>query len=691
MIPVVLEGMPSRGVRSLGRALRALLAAGTCVLVMSAKAEPPAPQLEELVEVTDLSGIAASPDGALVAFRTDRASIGRNTYLLSWHLADLRTGSVRQIGAGGEPIVADPGVLVAEPPIWSPDGRWIYYRALRSGEVQIWRSAVDGSESSAVTAEDGDILSMELSRDRRGIVYRVGPPRREIEQAELEEYDAGILIDEHVELAQNLFRGAILNGRHATQRLTGQWFARGGLLWSRASHERELDFATLAASPPGPEGTPPPRTSPGAAAPDLVARSQDGHVAGATWDGDAGQLTVTRTGRIGGVISCGAPACRTERIVWLAWRPDHDEIVFATADRAHAQRLHLWDIRTNRVRPVATSNGLLNGGRTASAPCAIAALQAVCVAASPNSPPRLETVDLRSGARRALFDPNAELRSRRWPQAERLEWRSADGREFTGTLFAPRSRTGPLPLFINYYRCEGFLRGGVGDEWPFVSLAQSGIASVCVNATRMTGPQDGVGQYRAALEGIRALIDVLAGRGVIDRARVGMGGLSFGSEVTMWAVMHSDLVAAASVASPQFEPANYWFNGVRGRDHHQLLRQVWGLGAPEETPDQWRLLSPALNVERIRAPLLLQLPEQESRYAIELYARLSNSTSPTELHAFPDEAHIKMQPRHRLAVYRRNLDWFRFWLQGYQEDDLRRAEQYRRWRALSDRAALPSR
>ena len=165
-----------------------------------------------------------------------------------------------------------------------------------------------------------------------------------------------------------------------------------------------------------------------------------------------------------------------------------------------------------------------------------------------------------------------------------------------------------------------------------------------------------------------------------------IGGLSFGSEVAMWTLIHSSLIAAASVASPQFEPSNYWFNGVRGRDHHEVLRRAWGLGAPEETPERWRLLSPALNADRIRAPLLLQLAEQESRYAVELYARLSNSTTPTEMHVFPDERHIKMQPRHRLAVYRRNLDWFRFWLQGYVDPDPAKADQYRRWQALAVRA-----
>ncbi|HEX8443466.1 MAG TPA: Atxe2 family lasso peptide isopeptidase [Allosphingosinicella sp.] len=671
--------------RAFGRPAQRWLAVALAGLTAQpAPAESPPLQLRQLVEVVDLSALSPSPDGRLVAFRTDRPSIGRNSYDLAWHLFDTDSGRRRIIAAAGEPILNDPGLLASEPPVWSPDSRWFYYRALRSGAVQVWRSAADGSGSQAVTADAGDVISIERAPDGRSLIYRTDPPRAEIERAELAEYDSGILVDQHVELGQNLFRGALIHGRRASQRLTGNWFSRGGVLWSRPPVERRLDFDTLATSPAPREQVAPPAAA--GAAPVATGTSGNGDVASALWDGSEGSLTVVRAGAGGARITCAAPECQIDRTAWLAWRPGRDQIVFATSDRGFAYTLHLWDLPTRRVRTIARMNGMLSGGRQEYAPCAFSPAAAICVLAEAHSPPRLEEVNLETGASRPLFDPNLPMRGRRWPWTERLNWRSADGREFTGMLFLPKAMPGrPLPLFINYYRCEGFIRGGLGDEWPFALLAMSGIASVCVNATRISGPQHALDTYRAALGGIETLVDLLETRGLIDRRRVGMGGLSFGSEVTMWAVMHSDLISAASIASPQFEPSNYWFNAVRGRGHDRLLREVWGLGSPEETPERWRLLSPALNVDRIRAPLLLQLPEQESRYAIELYARLTNSTTPTELYVFPDEPHIKVQPRHRLAVYSRNLDWFRFWLQGYVDPDPAKARQYRRWRDLEAR------
>jgi hypothetical protein len=38
-----------------------------------------------------------------------------------------------------------------------------------------------------------------------------------------------------------------------------------------------------------------------------------------------------------------------------------------------------------------------------------------------------------------------------------------------------------------------------------------------------------------------------------------------------------------------------------------------------------------------------------------------------DLYVFPNKPHQKFQPKHSLAVYERNLGWFRFWLQGYED------------------------
>jgi dipeptidyl aminopeptidase/acylaminoacyl peptidase len=169
-----------------------------------------------------------------------------------------------------------------------------------------------------------------------------------------------------------------------------------------------------------------------------------------------------------------------------------------------------------------------------------------------------------------------------------------------------------------------------------------------------------------------------------------MGGLSFGASVALWTAFKSDLLAAVSVASPSLEPSYYWFNGFNGRDTHDRLRKWWGLGDPVETRAAWQTMSPALNVEKIRAAVLMQLPEQEARLATELMGRLSRSATPSDFYIFPDEPHVKVQPRHKLAIYQRNLDWFRYWLQDYRDPDPAKSAQYRRWDAMARRTPASS-
>jgi len=111
---------------------------------------------------------------------------------------------------------------------------------------------------------------------------------------------------------------------------------------------------------------------------------------------------------------------------------------------------------------------------------------------------------------------------------------------------------------------------------------------------------------------------------------------------------------------------------------------MWGLGSPSETPERWKVLSPVFNLDNIRAPILMQTPEQEYVYGLDYEIPLIREHR-ADLYVFPNEPHQKFQPKHKLAVYERNLDWFRFWLQGYEDPAPSKVAQYIRWRAMRER------
>jgi dipeptidyl aminopeptidase/acylaminoacyl peptidase len=419
-----------------------------------------------------------------------------------------------------------------------------------------------------------------------------------------------------------------------------------------------------------------------------MARAGDGNEARAGVEEGKATLSVVRDGK---EHACAAEACRGRPIGWIAWRPGRAELLFAVRDVHLRDQLFLWDLGQDRVRRLAGGDGTLSGGGyNRDLPCAAGPADLICIAEGPASPPRLVAIDLDSGRSRDLFDPNRALRAKRMPRVRWLEWMSGNGRTATGVLLsAPGTGDAPRPLFVTYYRCLGFLKGGEGGEWPLASLVEAGFSVACINAVSSGDSQDALQSYRDAQSAIEALVGKLGREGVIDPRRIGMGGFSFGSEVTMWMLARTRLLGAASIASPQIEPAYYWINAMRGRDQPALLASVWGIGPPGTTEERWSLVSPTASAARIDAPLLMQLSEQEARLDPELHARLSRSVTPVELYAFPDEAHFKVQPIHQWHAMTRNLDWFRYWLLEAVDGDPAKAGQYGRWKGLRGRAPEP--
>lgn len=644
------------------------------------------PSISELVEITDMSSIAISPDGRSIAFRMERASIAANDFALGWYIVPT-DGSAppRRIADAGEGNRRD-GELATEPPVWSADGRAILFRKVAGGEVQIWRAEADGSKSEALTRDAANVRRFAFGPKPDTIVYSVGATRAAVEEAEEREYDEGVLVDARVDPARPLYRGARIEGRLASDRFSGRWFTFGTLLANAPSAYRLLDLRTgamreatpeeatlIAEAPRSPDiGNPRPVTA--------EARSGDRRGdALVTGEDFVSRLSVRRPD--GRQIDCASPQCR-RRIGRIAWQGGRDAVVFLSSDREGGQVFHLWAPGDGKVRRIAGGAGRWGGGRDR-AGCAVDADAIYCVAADANEPPRLVRVALSSGRVTTLADPNRVLARPGTLQFEAMHWSGPSGQAFTGQLMLPAGEQAGLPLFVTYYLCDGYLRGGVGDEFPLRQLAASGIAVLCIDRVPMrAGLANPVEQYRIGQEGVGEAVRILAERGIVDRSRVGMGGVSFGGETTMWIAQNSDLLAAISIGNTLLSPAYYWFNALPGSLIPPLLKQVWGIGRPEDDPARWELLSPVFATDKIGAPLLMQLPEREFRFNVELAARLGQAGKPVELWAFPEETHLKYQPKHKAAIYARNLDWFRFWLQGFVDPDPAKAEQYRRWQAM---------
>jgi dipeptidyl aminopeptidase/acylaminoacyl peptidase len=662
-----------------------------------------------LIEVVDISGPVASPDGRYVAFRTEQASVERNTYDSVWYVQamDGKTPAHR-VGEGGAPLRSSAGLSLPAHAVWSPDGQWIYYRAFMDGKVAVWRASADGSSAKPITIDPADVRDFSLGANGEALDYSVGATRAEVMAAEQSEYERGIHVDSSVPIGQgSLFRSGNVGGRLATQRLDvkGDGFARVPLLSDVPGHWRAVDLATgktrdLAASEvPSPQ-TIAPALLKGQSKPWRFALDPANHrIALLTRVGDQGDL-VRKPGVELSVllgknsqrhIRCQAELCVGKAISGVQWNPNSEEVIFTVTDPAEgmAQSIFRWNVKNGQVMPVARSAGLLNGGERyglEDAGCGLSSTALACVVAEANRPPRVEKIDLETGDRRLLFDPNAALAAdvSAAPPVQLLRWRDASGQLFTGQFYAARP-TGdrPPPLFVAYYLCPGFLRSGYGGEWPLATFAEHGISALCINYG--TFGFNAVERYDQGLSAVKSAVDLLASSGKIDRTRVGMGELSYGTEITVWTAFSSDLLAAASITGATLSRSMYLHGSLKGKEFKSRAHKVWQLGSPDETPEQWKRIGLEFNLNKIKAPVLMQVPEQE-------YVWLLDSAVPlmldhkADLYVFPEAPHFKFQPKQLLAVNERNVDWFRFWLQDYEDSDPEKNGQYAVWREMKARA-----
>jgi dipeptidyl aminopeptidase/acylaminoacyl peptidase len=234
------------------------------------------------------------------------------------------------------------------------------------------------------------------------------------------------------------------------------------------------------------------------------------------------------------------------------------------------------------------------------------------------------------------------------------------------------------------------LRGGQGDEYPIQLFATHGFAVLSFERPwdrallAVSRDYDDVEtrgwvdlrDRRYVLRNLEGGIDALNRMEIIDPDRIAITGLSDGGETATFALIHSSIpFAAASVSWTLYSPMLPALMGPKfQRDFDE-----WNI--------PWDRVSIARNAERIRTPLLIHVADVELLGEVDSVRSLRAARRPVEMHVFPDEEHIKWQPAHRYYIYRRNLQWFQFWLQGVEVPDPVDQHQYERWRALRGQAA----
>ncbi|HEX8901775.1 Atxe2 family lasso peptide isopeptidase [Vitreimonas sp.] len=669
------------------RLTRAAVLAGITLLFASqAAARPPgAEDMLALVELGDYrGGLSLSPDGLNIAVFARETRVRENDYRYRLLVMSSAGGAPRRIADAGDIILRNTpfgptGAAMDRAPAWSPDSRYLAYLAAREGRVELWRVALDGSPAELLVDGPGDVLRFQWLDDNN-LVVEIDAPRGSLSAATLHAERVGFHPDEFFTPYASLRPFAATNAGRTQFVMDVQTRTR------RSATSAESEVLNGRPHAPAPN----------------TAIAEDRAEGSATWiaprtPGDRASTPALGLYRAqldgGSVIMCADPACSGRMLgAWVFG----ERIVFRRME-GHGQgltALYAWDGRANTVHRIRREDEELFG-------CARAATRLVCMQENPLQPRRIVSIDVDTGDLIELYDPNPGWRAFDQPRIETIEVNDAYGNaSFAHLAFPARYRPGRrYPVVVVQYRSRGFLRGGVGGEYPILPLAGRGYFVLSVDRPEWRGAEAALSQgeldQRTALDNsenlmkqsaLEAMLAELDRRGLSDPRRIGITGFSDGAETLYWAITNSHLFAVA-VASTQPTDMTAWTLGSRAFRQSLLSEGMRGPNAEDDDPwaAWWARNTTVLHAERIRAPLLMNLAESEAIMGFPLATRLEELNRPFDLYVYPGAYHIKWRPAQLLAAQTRAMDWLDFWLRGVEREDPDEPGRLERWRALRDR------
>lgn len=309
----------------------------------------------------------------------------------------------------------------------------------------------------------------------------------------------------------------------------------------------------------------------------------------------------------------------------------------------------------------------------------------VCGRESLTRAPELVKVHPSTGFVRVLARPNARYDAILPLISEPAMWTNRFGTLSGGYITYPRryqpGRRYPAIVIThaadarNLFAAETF-------QWafPLQVLAERGFVVLSVNETTSElAVSEAYGSARSDLSPARmqqgmgldavatmeaAVADTVA-RGLVDPQRVGIAGYSRGGIVTTLAMSQSKVFRTGINADTSFFSAGGFYRGGMVREIYRGL-----FGGPPLDPRHtaaYRAFSPSARADQFAGPLLQMFTGRSAASALELDQALKDAKVPTKLIVYPGETHILHRPRTLLAAMKASLTWFETWLSEGQD------------------------
>lgn len=657
-----------------------------------AKTSPRPVTSMDLLTIRDPHGLSISPDGQYLAFVVGQAVYDTNSYRSVLFVIGTAPGSLPVcLGSVGLPQWDEVNRWMEEAPKWSSDSQYIMHRMrmATTDSWQVWRWNREGGQPIQVTRVKGDVLSYDLAPDGSKILLTVQLPRSPAEAERLAA--SGILYDGITFVNRN--RSIVSEVLDTKPPKTETWIHQFTSGEERIASAEEIELF-------GPwESDLEEKVLNRHRVPLVLAGhhildakiSPDRHLVAYRFlppnpshSKAVYQLLIKPVH--GGTPSEVQLPADAYYIPEYWWSPDSSKLYYINSG-AEQHPAKLFVVSASGGPPEIVFDGT---AYTSSWSLDRETRYMACHREDAFMPGGIAVVDLTTGNIRQVVDLNPEFHNIKLSAPIRIEGVNKFGDAWFAHVVKPLDyqRGKRYPTIVTTYRSgDYFLRGASGDASPIQVYAAHGFAVLSFDfgrdpyaRLRPGNFDDFVVTESSPVASIEMAIQKGVDMGIVDPARVGITGYSRGTEITAYAITHTNLFRAASGAAGDGSPFFYYMapNWMKTRF------ASWGLGGwPEgEVKSKWKELAPDLGADRIHVPLLNNDPDSEFLNDLSLYTSLKELGKPVEMFIYANEGHTINQPKHRYEIYERNVDWFRFWLKREESQDPNKREQYERWHHL---------
>jgi hypothetical protein len=307
-----------------------------------------------------------------------------------------------------------------------------------------------------------------------------------------------------------------------------------------------------------------------------------------------------------------------------------------------------------------------------------------------NDPPTLLAADPKTGQGKELWNPNPQLASLERGLVSVFRWTDDSGYQWTAGLVKPYGYTAgrryPLVIQTHGFNEHEFLvDGSYTTGFAAQPLAAAGIMVLQMEDRKDRHLQPTSEEASLFASGCASAIHLLTEERLIDPDRVGIVGFSRTSWYVETAlVKYPNLFRAATIIDGIDQGYVNYILFCPGQRSCQNDEEGANGGRPfGRDLAQWLNSAVTFHLDKVQAPVRLETIGWDSVLeAWEIYSSLRQQDKPVDLIYMPSGQHILQKPLERYASQQGNVDWFRFWLQGDEDAEPSKRDQYVRWRKL---------